>query len=210
METIREDERKRLALEIHDELGQALTAIKIELKSFLDTLPPAFGNTAKAESIITLVNQTIDTVRRISTELRPRILDDLGIVAALEWMSEDFEIRTGVKVDTHLPVDLALDGERATALFRIAQEALTNVARHAAAERVDLTLGRIGREVVLEIQDDGVGISETSIVPGNSIGIAGMRERAALIGAQFRIYPGPQTGTHVVVRVPLQGTDSGA
>lgn len=203
LETVREDERRRVAREIHDELGQALTAIKIELSSFLDNLPPNNHNPSKAESIVGLVNQTIDSVRRISTELRPRILDDLGIVAALEWMSDDFEMRTGMEVHTDLPEDVALDPERATALFRIAQEALTNVARHANARHVSLTLLENGNELALQIRDDGVGFAEASGGRTGSIGILGMKERAALIGGQLDIASGSGAGTTVSVRIAI-------
>lgn len=210
LETIREDERKRVAREIHDQLGQALTAIKIEFTSFLDTLAPEALNPSKAKSIVSLVNQTIDSVRRISTELRPRILDDLGIVAALEWMSEDFETRTGKKVSTDLPGDFAIDPEQATAIFRIAQEALTNIARHADATHVEVSLRQSGVELILQIMDDGIGIPEGTIGQPPSVGILGMQERAALIGAKLSISSTPGRGTTVRLRVPLLQKAQGA
>ncbi len=210
LETVREDERRRVAREIHDEMGQALTAIKIEFTSFLDDLPPESRNRGKADSIIGLVNQTIDSVRRISTELRPRILDDLGIVAALEWLADDFEMRTGIKVHTHLSEDVELDPERATALFRIAQEALTNVARHANAKQVNLTFLQQESELALEIRDDGIGFGEESGERVGSIGILGMRERATLMAGELKIASSPKEGTTVSVRIPLSRKAHGA
>jgi two-component system sensor histidine kinase UhpB len=144
LQSVREEERIRVAREIHDELGQTLTGIKLELASLIRELPgDAKQQLNRAESIMKLADETIQTVRRISTELRPGILDDLGLTAAVEWAAKDFQTRTGTKCQIDLPdADIALDPERATALFRIFQEMLTNVARHADATQVDVRLAK--------------------------------------------------------------------
>src|SRR5206468_1426967 len=131
LQSIREEERKRVAREIHDDLGQSLTSIKIDLASLIRALPAdRISESAKAESILRLVDQTIQSVRRIATELRPGILDDLGLVAAVEWAAEEFAARSGTKLRLDLPrEDLVIDQESATAIFRIFQETLTNVTR---------------------------------------------------------------------------------
>jgi len=154
LQSIREEERKRVAREIHDDLGQSLTSIKIDLASLIRVLPAdQISESAKAESILRLVDQTIQSVRRIATELRPGILDDLGLVAAVEWAAEEFAARSGTKLRLDLPQeDLVIDQESATAIFRIFQETLTNVSRHADATQVDLRLGQawIQRQDFLE------------------------------------------------------------
>ncbi len=207
LQSIREEERTRVAREIHDELGQALTAIKIDLSSFIfehrhdSKAPPE-----KADAILKLVDQTIQSVRRISTELRPGILDDLGLFAAIEWATEDFEGRTGAKCHLVLPPDeLLIDEERATALFRIFQETLTNVARHANATQLDIQLLGDNGYLSLEVRDNGKGLSEDQLFGSKSLGILGMRERALLLGGELTISGSPGKGTSVKARIPLNG-----
>jgi signal transduction histidine kinase len=150
-----------VARDIHDELGQALTAIKIELSALLFEWPAEQKPSRRAESITELVDQTIQSVRKISTELRPGILDALGLVAAVEWAADEFETRTGTRCHVDLPKDaLQIDQERATAIFRILQETLTNVARHADATHVDIRLAREDGSLILDVHDNGVGIGE--------------------------------------------------
>ena len=171
-----------MAREIHDELGQALTAIKLDLASLMRELPRDQEQPRKrTDSILELVDQTIHSVRRISTELRPGILDDLGLVAALEWAAEEFETRTGTRCRLNLPSDdVEIDQECATAMFRIFQETLTNVARHANASEVGVRLAKENGDLTLEVHDNGRGIREEPLSRGRSLGILGMRERAAL------------------------------
>jgi signal transduction histidine kinase len=203
LQSVREEERARMAREIHDELGQALTAIKIELASLVNRLPSDQKQALRGESIMELIDGTIHTVRRISTELRPGILDDLGLVAAVEWAAEEFQARTGTKCQISLPrADLALDPERATALFRIFQETLTNVARHAHATEVTVRLAYDRRDVSLEVRDNGKGISEEQLTAANSLGLLGMLERALLLGGELTINGVPGKGTTVRVRIP--------
>jgi PAS domain S-box-containing protein len=204
LQSVREEERTRVAREIHDELGQALTAIKIDLASLIRALrADQKEELEKAESILRLVDQTILSVRRIATELRPGILDDLGLVAAVEWAAEEFEARTGTKCQLDLPEgDIVLDQERTTAIFRIFQETLTNVTRHAQATQVEVRLGREDGNIVLEVRDNGCGIGEEQLSSGRSLGILGMRERALLLRGELTITGAPGKGTIVKVLIP--------
>jgi len=204
LQSVREEERARIAREIHDELGQALTGIKLEAAALNRELPgDARQQSNRAESIVKLANETIQAVRRISTELRPGILDDLGLVAAVEWAAQEFQIRTGTKCRLDLPKDdVVFDQERATALFRILQESLTNVARHASSTQVKVRLAKGDGSVTLEVHDNGKGISEDELSAGRSLGILGMRERALLLGGEFIISGAPGKGTTVRVRIP--------
>jgi PAS domain S-box-containing protein len=204
LQVIREEERKNVAREIHDELGQALTAIKIDLASLIRELAPDQQQQRKrTDSILELVDQTIHSVRRISTELRPGILDDLGLVAALEWAAEDFEARTGTRCRLTLPGgDIEIDQERATAMFRIFQETLTNVARHANASEVGVRLAKENGDLTLEVHDNGRGIGEEQLSGGRSLGILGMRERVTLLGGELGIIGAPEKGTTIIVRIP--------
>jgi PAS domain S-box-containing protein len=204
LQRVREEERAKVAREIHDELGQALTAIKVDLASLIYELSPKQEQQSRREeSIMTLIDETIQSVRRISTELRPGILDDLGLVAAIEWAAEEFEARTGTKCRLELPHDdIVIDQERATALFRIFQETLTNVARHANASQVDVRLAGARGSLILEIHDNGKGIGAEQLSAGSSLGILGMRERALLLGGEFAISGARGQGTTVSVRIP--------
>jgi signal transduction histidine kinase len=202
VQSTREEERTKVAREIHDELGQALTAIKIEFASLLRDLPEGLA-APRSQSILKLLDQTIQSVQRIGTELRPGILDDMGLVAALEWAAEDFETRTGTKCQVSLPdVDIALDPERATALFRIFQETLTNVARHADATQVDVRLGKENGNMILEVRDNGKGIDDEQLSARTSLGILGMRERVLLLGGTLTISGSSGKGTTVRVLIP--------
>jgi PAS domain S-box-containing protein len=204
LQSAREEERTMVAREIHDELGQALTAVKIELDTLIRDLPGGAGaQDQRSQSILKVLDEAIQSVRRIATELRPGILDDLGLVAAVEWALEEFQARTGTKCQVSLPgVDIVLDAERATALFRILQETLTNVARHAHATRVDVRLAQENQDLILEIHDNGQGIGEEQLSAGRSLGILGMRERALLLGGELTISGVPGRGTTVRVRIP--------
>ncbi len=207
LETVREEERKRIAREIHDELGQALTAIKIELSSLLFEWPTEQKPSKRADSILRLVDQTIQSVRKISTELRPGILDALGLVAAVEWAAEEFETRTGTRCRPDLPKDvLEIDQERTTAIFRILQETLTNIARHADATQVDIRLTIEDGSLILDVHDNGIGISGEQLSASGSLGILGMRERVLLLGGEFLMSGEPNQGTRVRVRIPLSAS----
>jgi len=211
LQSAREEERTRVAREIHDELGQALTAIKLDVASLIHDLPPDQSHDRegvrqrRAESILEMVDRTIRFVRRLSTELRPGMLDDLGLVAALEWAAEEFETRTGTKcrLDRRQD-DIVADREQSTAIFRIFQETLTNVARHANATQVDVRLREEEGYIVFEVRDNGRGIAKEELSAGG-LGILGMRERAILLGGEFTIEGVPGKGTLVRVRIPGAG-----
>lgn len=210
LEMAREEERKRVAREIHDELGQALTAIKIELSNLLFEWPAEHKPSRRAEAIVRLVDATIQSVRRISTELRPGILDALGLAAAVEWAAEEFQTRTGTRCRVDLPKEaIEIDQDMATTIFRILQETLTNISRHADATQVDIRLAREDGRLSLEVHDNGIGIGEERLSASGTLGILGMRERALLLGGDFLITGTPNLGTRVMVRIPLSASRRG-
>jgi PAS domain S-box-containing protein len=212
VEEIREDERTGIAREIHDELGQALTALKIDLswigRRLADAPIPADAIGDKLRTLAKMTDEIIDSVRRISAELRPGALDDLGLVAAVEWEVQQFERRTGVTCMVKADVDdTGLARDVSTAVFRILQEALTNVARHANATRVEvrLTLG-IDR-LRLEVQDDGKGITPEAAFAAKALGLLGIRERALRLGGSASVTGASDVGTTVTVELPTRGSD---
>ncbi|HOB33140.1 MAG TPA: histidine kinase [Verrucomicrobiota bacterium] len=208
LQRVREEERTRIAREVHDELGQALTSCKLDLSWIIHRLPKqSRALIEKAKALSAHIDSTIQTVRRISTELRPGILDHLGLVAALEWQANDFQMRTGIRCDVHASVqDPLLEPHLATAFFRIFQETLTNVIRHAGATRVTVHLKEQDGRVVMEVMDNGRGITEAEISNTKSLGLLGMKERAALLGGEFRIGPMRGGGTRVTVSMPVHGS----
>jgi signal transduction histidine kinase len=207
LQTVREEERTRIAREVHDELGQALTICKLDASWIAGRVPKSLKPLVeKVRSLAANIDTTIGTVRRIAAELRPGVLDHLGLAAALEWQANEFQARSGIKceVETNLNEPLS-NQEMSTTLFRIFQETLTNVIRHANATRVHVSLKEAGGRIILEVQDDGRGISATEISNPRSMGLLGMRERAALLGGELKIgrIPG-HAGTRVSVSLPLR------
>ncbi|MCK9285635.1 MAG: histidine kinase [Rhodocyclaceae bacterium] len=204
LEAAKEEERERIARDIHDELGSILVAIKIEAALLAGKLPRETPHLAeKAQAIEALLDQAMGTASRVARELRPGILKEFGLQAALECQAEDFAQRTGIGCRFQCEDDIDLDEQRSLALFRIVQEALTNVAKHAHASLVALRLYRDGRHLVLEVRDNGRGISEREINKPKSFGIRGIRERSRSLGGEFRIEAGEQGGTHIALRLPL-------
>lgn len=206
LQSVREEEGTRIARAIHDELSPALTALMMDLSQLASGLTtdqkPLVG---KIEIMSKLVETTIQSMRKIAGELRPGVLDDLGLVAAIEWQAQEFQTRTGIRCEAALPVeDIALDSARSTAIFRVSQEILTNVACHSRASRVNISLREEAGNVILEAQDNGKGISESEIANPKSLGLLGMRERALLFGGEVKIRGIPGKGTTVIVRIPLQ------
>jgi PAS domain S-box-containing protein len=207
--SIREEERTHISREIHDELGQALTALKMDVAWLQRHLEPdQTALLARTEVMCELIDTTVQTVRRISTELRPAILDDLGLLPALEWQLEEFQRRTAIqsRLACKPEEEIALDAEGRTTAFRIFQEALTNVARHANASHVEIRLEETTDHLVLCIQDDGRGITDGEINDPQSIGLLGMRERALRHGGEVEVDGQPGQGTTVVLRLPLGTT----
>jgi PAS domain S-box-containing protein len=206
LESVRERERTNIAREIHDELAQALTALKMDLSWLFNKLPRAkMPLIEKTRSMNKLIDDTIRTVKRISAELRPGILDDLGLVAAIEWQSDEFRDRTGISCRvTVLPSDLSVEKDRSTAIFRIFQETLTNVARHAQATKVTVALKKDAGSLMLKVMDNGAGITEDKVHDSRSFGLIGMRERVHPWGGLVNIKGTPGKGTTVEVKVPLE------
>jgi len=210
MNHAREEEGTRIAREIHDELGGALTGLKWDLEKIHKALSNA-GNGSQVPDVLqristmtTTIETTINTVRRLASELRPGVLDDLGLVAAIEWQIEQFQMRSGLKCHwTNNTDEVQLTRERATAVFRILQEILTNVLRHANASNLYVKLSRDKQCFELEVKDDGQGITESEIINSRSLGLLGMKERALLVGGEVKITGSPGSGTSVLVRVPL-------
>jgi len=205
LQHVREEERTVIAREVHDELGQALTGLKLELTWLANRLPAGLrALQAKAKSMAEHIDETIHAVRRIATELRPGLLDTVGLLAALEWQAHEFQTQTGIQCRVKAAIKETLwDQDLNTAFFRIFQETLTNIIRHANATRVNVRLAEMSGHLVLEVKDNGRGISEAEIHNTRSIGLLGMRERAALLGGEVRVSGEPGRGTAVRVRIPL-------
>jgi signal transduction histidine kinase len=202
--SVREEERAHIAREIHDELGQVLTGIKMEVGWLQKRLTEPML-LEKTESMSKLIDSTVQTVRKIATGLRPEMLDDMGLVAAIGWQAKDFQKRTGIRCRVKLPPETTkLDIDVATTAFRIFQEILTNVARHSRSTRVDIDLGVTDEQVSLEVQDNGVGIAEGELNGRKSLGLLGMHERALLFGGEVSITGSPGHGTRVAVIIPTR------
>ncbi len=204
LQYVREEERTAIAREVHDELGQALTALKLQLVWLMSRLPRKLTLLrGKARSMSTQIDEVVHAVQRISTALRPGILDTAGLVAAIEWQAREFSSQTGVECKVYAAIeDTTLDQDLNTAFFRIFQETLTNVTRHARASRVDVRLREQNGDIILEVKDNGRGISEAEIHNFKSIGLLGMQERATLLGGKVTWHGRPGQGTLVVVRIP--------
>ena len=205
LQSVREEERASIAREIHDELGQACTAMKMDLALIGHKITRRQTQLrAKIESSMRLVDDMIVTLRRIASDLRPRTLDDLGLAAALEWQGQEFEKRTGIKCHLVLPQEpLNLDPERSTAIFRIFQESLTNVTRHAQATGVEATLEIAEDQLIFRVHDNGKGFDPEEAKAKKSLGLVGMQERALLLQGEVRIEGIPGSGTTMILRIPL-------
>ena len=213
LESVREEERTRIALEVHDVLGQALTGLKLDVawvhKRITESIESArhAAVLARLDSARELLDSTIQSVRDIATTLRPGVLDEIGLEAAVEWQAQEFQHRTGIACGTTIrPRNLGLSPEQSTALFRILQEILTNVARHAQATNVDIRLEQSGEQVFLQVGDNGRGISGVEQSGPKSFGLLGMRLRAQQQGGSFDIRSTSGTGTTVTVSIPLYQT----
>ena len=205
LQQAREAERALIARQIHDELGQALTALKMDLAWMNNRLNAEQEPLLKkTRAMLELTDKAIQTVRTLSSELSPKVIEDLGLEAALDWLTEEFQNRTGIECKLALTSkDIALERERATAVFRIFQEALTNIARHANATKVKVSLQKTNGRLVLKVVDNGKGITREQVSNPRSFGLMGMRERARFCGGEVKIIGSQNKGTAVIVRIPL-------
>ena len=205
IQSVREEERVNISREIHDDLGQQLTGLKLDLGWLLHHLRPDQAKLKKkAQAMGQLIDHTVQTIRRISTELRPRILDDFGVIAALEWQAQEFSNKTGITcLFRSNRKQLKVKPDLSIAVFRIFQEALTNVVRHSEATKVEASLKRDKKGLVLTIRDNGQGISDEEILRSNSLGLVGMRERALVFGGTIEINGKKEKGTTVTLSLPV-------
>lgn len=198
-----ENERTAIAREIHDQLGQALTGLKMDI-SWIERRRPDPVIAEKLQSMSALVDETITLTRKISSDLRPAVLDNLGLAAAIEWQTDEFQNRSGIPCTIELPKnDIPVDQNRSTAVFRIFQEILTNVIRHAGATHVSVDLQIDRSQLTLTVTDNGQGISEEALHSTSALGLAGMRERAVMAGGKLDIR-GTAKGTTVILALPME------
>lgn len=207
VDSAREEEARRISRELHDGLGQALTRLKLDIarleKKFVKGPVQEQEVRAQFTPMAAAIDGTIDLVRRIATDLRPAVLDDLGLPAAIEWLAKDFQARTGTRCATRLPEECPNNlSDRGTAVFRIFQEALTNIARHAEATRVEVKLECDLEKLKFEVADNGCGISIEEMARTGSLGLVGMKERALRAGGVCEIQPRKKGGTILRVRIP--------
>ncbi len=209
LQDVREEERLIISREIHDQLGQLLTVMKMDIswlnKKLLLTINE--GIQEKMEELNAMVDETIKTVRKIAAELRPSLLDELGLDAAIEWHLNEFEKRAGIDVQySGLNEEVSLSISSKTGLFRIVQESLTNVVRYAHAKKIIVNLEKHDDQLLLTLQDDGIGFDKSKIANKKTFGIVGMRERATMMGGSYEITSNPGKGTTTIVNVPLVPT----
>lgn len=197
----REAERRRIARELHDELGQGLSALKLDLSAMADDNLPE-RHRPRAQRMLTRLDEIVATVRRITVDLRPQMLDDLGLSAAVEWLVQDFARRTGLRCTMQLDDIGALDDQAGIALYRMVQEALTNVLRHARASEVHVELRREAAQVEVSVRDNGVGLARGMAAHDSQFGLLGMRERAEMLGGQFQLENVDRGGTCVRMQLP--------
>jgi signal transduction histidine kinase len=205
LQQVRESERSRIAREMHDELGQLITGIRFELRWLESRLPAERSDlTGKLGSMVKQLDLSIASLRRITTELHPLILDDLGLSAAAGWLVDQFAQRTGIQVHLQLPkTEPKQGGQLALAIFRIMQESLTNVAKYAQATSVEISLQDAPTDWILTIKDNGIGF-DPNIDNREGFGLIGMRERATLLGGSFAVDSAAGWGTQIHVTIPVE------
>jgi two-component system sensor histidine kinase UhpB len=216
-QTVREEERTRIARELHDELGQMLTGVKLDATWLATRLSGERPDvTKKVASMSRLIDETLDAMRRVAADLRPMMLDDLGLTAALEWLVEDFGERTGINIRLEMDMEETpyrpqdeegLDARVSTAAFRIVQECLTNVARHAQTEQAAVSLECRDSKLLIMVSDNGKGMDLANGKGCKSLGIIGMRERAHSLRGDFHLFSTPGGGTTVLAIIPVKLDD---
>jgi PAS domain S-box-containing protein len=209
----REEEKARIARELHDELGQLLTALRMDLAWLRERLPGGEPElAARANGMGELLDRTVSSSRRLAADLRPLMLDDLGLADAAQWLVEDFCKRYGIQVEMRIPEGAAFDAlakGAATAVYRAIQESLTNIARHSGAKNGWVALAQENGEVLVEVEDDGRGIAPADLAKASSLGLKGMRERVAYYGGTVEVGRAPRGGTRLRLRVPVQAPPAG-
>jgi PAS domain S-box-containing protein len=200
---VREQEKSRIARELHDELAQSLTALKMDTIWLRDHLPGHGEAQARLAQMLAMLDAAVASTRRIAADLRPLVLDDLGLVAAIEWLVQNFTQRSGVPCTLEADEDLELDEPHATGVFRMVQESLANVAKHAGATQVRVSLARQGNLLRLAVEDDGAGFRTDAPRKPQSLGLVGLRERAHLLQGEVRVTSAPGQGTRVEARIPV-------
>ena len=200
----REDERALISRDLHDELGQALTALKLDLNWVRGNIRDISSSTEKLDKMIEMTNDVIKKVQRISSELRPGLLDDLGLASTIEWYCGEFEERTGIKCNLAVEDLLLADPQNDLALFRILQEALTNVIRHSGASCVNIELHYLEQVITMTIDDNGIGMPVENIESSNSLGLIGMRERARQRGGKVEFVTKEGKGTKIIISIARQ------
>lgn len=203
---IREEERKIISRELHDDLGQLLTAVKIDLGSLRLSINDPQLMAARIDKISALIGESIITVKRLTSQLRPHILDDLGLLAAIEWYTSEFQGRTGIKVSLGIDQDIELPVEYELVIFRIIQESITNITKHSGAKNICINFKRKKRRIILEVDDDGKGFELTTKRSDRSFGLLSMKERAKEIGGTLEIESEPGSGTRI--RLTISQTDT--
>ncbi|MBI4126529.1 MAG: PAS domain-containing sensor histidine kinase, partial [Deltaproteobacteria bacterium] len=216
LQMVREEERTSIAREIHDDLGQYLTALRMDLSALERKVVAEASEKVATEllrrsrAMFQVLDQTLEVVRRISAQLRPTMIDELGIAAALEWQAGEFGRRSGIPCHYQSELKhMALDHEVSTAVFRIFQELLTNITRHAEATKVDVELKKTEETLILRVHDNGKGVTEAELERANSLGVIGMRERAHLVGGKIDFVGKPGKGTTVTLQVPYREVKEG-
>ena len=202
IEQARENERLNISRELHDDLGQALTAVKIDLEIIKQQTSDIVVK-EKLDNVKALVGNTIKSVQRITSQLRPEIIDDLGLEAAIDWYTKEFSKRYGIEVFLDIDSEIPISKDKSLPLFRIVQESLTNIARHARAKHVEILLNKQGDVIQLVVADNGVGITEDEINSKKSFGIMSMSERTASLGGSFEISRGNDFGSKILVTFPI-------
>ena len=202
---VREQEKARIARELHDELAQSLTALKMDTIWLREHVEGNSDAQAKLAQMLAMLDSAVAATRRIAADLRPTVLDDLGLVAAIEWLAQNFSQRSGVPCELDVDESLDLPEPYATGVFRIVQESLQNVAKHARAKGVQVGLARDGGFLLLAVRDDGVGFQTSHPRKPQSLGLVGLRERAHLLRGTVQVTSIPGSGTRVEARIPLEG-----
>ena len=201
---VREQEKSRIARELHDELAQSLTALKMDTIWMRDHVGDDDASAQeKISEMLTMLDAAVASVRRIAADLRPLVLDDLGFVPAIEWVAQNFTQRTGIPCDLQVDESLELEEPFATGVFRIVQESLVNVGKHARATKVEVEVKASGDDLLLRVQDDGIGFRPNAPRKPQSLGLVGLRERAMLMRGDVKVESAPGTGTIIEARIPV-------